>query len=253
MSNLAIAIGQMDIVWLSPKENIVKLHSMCSKVAGKAKLLVLPEMWSTGFCTDVAVFNSTWYVEGMQALKDCSLTYHIAIIGSIPVFEEGKWFNRMVCVHEGQIMHYYDKMHLFSYGGEDKYFSSGIKNASFLLFGVRVRLLVCYDLRFPYLTCNSETPEIIIYCANWPTVRIAHWQALLRARAIENQAFVLGVNRVGLDGFGYGYNGCSEIISFDGQTLVSLDNVEQTVIAAIDVNSLYLYRAKYPFLSDRQF
>ncbi|MEZ4910358.1 MAG: nitrilase-related carbon-nitrogen hydrolase [Saprospiraceae bacterium] len=253
MVDISVALGQMDTVWRSPKENLSKLETICENISGKAQLLVLPEMWNTGFCTNVDFIDKDWYQFTLDAMKDFSTKFQIAIVGSMPAFDNGFWYNRMVCVYGGSLVHVYDKIHLFQLAGESQNFTAGESNIVFTLFGISVRILVCYDLRFPYLTCNAETPEIIIYCANWPSVRIAQWATLIRARAVENQAFVIGVNRVGQDGSGYNYNGCSQAVSFAGQNLVTLDDKEATVLVDLNMSSLLEYRAKFPFLLDRKF
>ena len=246
---MKVSIIQHDIVWGNPAENRLRLQQQIEAQPG-ADLYVLTEMWSTGFATNpegVAERDEA----SLQWMKDMAVQMQAAIAGSLAIEQDGSFHNRLYFVKPDGEVEYYDKRHLFSYGGEDKYYSPGTERVVVEWKGVRFLLTVCYDLRFPVWMRYCNDYDAIICVANWPTVRIDSWQTLLRARAIENQCYVVGVNRVGKDP-NCDYCGCSAIINPYGQTIAECEkNKEYSMEAVFDMEKLNAYRVKFPALKEK--
>lgn len=246
---MKVSIIQHDIVWGNPAENRLRLKQQIEAQPG-ADLYVLTEMWSTGFATNpegVAERDEA----SLQWMKDMAVQMQAAIAGSLAIEQDGSFHNRLYFVKPDGEVEYYDKRHLFSYGGEDKYYSPGTERVVVEWKGVRFLLTVCYDLRFPVWMRWSDDYDAILCVANWPTVRIDSWQTLLRARAIENQCYVVGVNRVGKDP-NCDYCGCSAIINPYGQTIAECEKDKECSMEAVfDMEKLNAYRAKFPALKEK--
>ena len=246
---MKVSIIQYDIVWGNPAENRLRLKQQIEAQAG-ADLYVLTEMWSTGFATNpegVAERDEA----SLQWMKDMAVQMQAAIAGSLAIEQDGSFHNRLYFVTPDGEVEYYDKRHLFSYGGEDKYYSPGTERVVVEWKGVRFLLTVCYDLRFPVWMRYCNDYDAIICVANWPTVRIDSWQTLLRARAIENQCYVVGVNRVGKDP-NCDYCGCSAIINPYGQTIAECEKDKECSMEAVfDMEKLNAYRVKFPALKEK--
>lgn len=246
---MKIVIFQRDIEFGPVSEDNCLMASRAIGHYTKADLYVLPEMFSTGFCTRP---------EGIAEEDNYSLDWMLtqantmggAIAGSVAVKENGKFYNRFYFVTpDGQVT-YYDKKHLFTYGGEHLHFTPGTERVVVEWRGVRILLQVCYDLRFPVWSRNRGDYDMILYVASWPTPRIEAWKALLTARAIENQCYVVGVNRVGTDP-NCEYCGGSVIIDPYGRTIAACeDNKECEAVATIDMQALQAFREKFPVLKD---
>ena len=246
---MKVSIIQHDIVWGNPAENRLRLQQQIEAQPG-ADLYVLTEMWSTGFAINpegVAERDEA----SLQWMKDMAVQQQAVIAGSLAIEQDGSFHNRLYFVKPDGEVEYYDKRHLFSYGGEDKYYSPGTERVVVEWKGVRFLLTVCYDLRFPVWMRWSDDYDAILCVANWPTVRIDSWQTLLRARAIENQCYVVGVNRVGKDP-NCDYCGCSAIINPYGQTIAECEkNKEYSMEAVFDMEKLNAYRVKFPALKEK--
>ena len=241
-------ILQRDIKWGDPKANIQRADEAISRNAG-SDLYVLPEMFSTGFCTSpegIAERDDTT----LQWMKSKACEIDAAIAGSIAVEEDGKYYNRFYFVKpDGEVTHY-DKKHLFTYGGEHLRFTAGEERVVVEWRGVRILLEVCYDLRFPIWARNRGDYDMILYVASWPTPRVGAWSALLVARAIENQCYVAGVNRVGNDP-ACEYCGGSVIIDPYGVKIAECEiSQESEATAEIDMAALEAFRRKFPVLQD---
>ena len=266
---LKVTILQTNIKWADPDANQKALESALLS-SEKSDLYVLPEMWNTGFMASQESFftlNSSLFT-----LKELALRFDAAIAGSMDVEEEGKRYNRFYFVTPTDI-YYYDKHHLFSYAGEDKSFTAGEGQTIVEWRGVKFLLQVCYDLRFPCFSRNGITPsqpsrgrenghsslftlhssllyDAIIYVANWPASRRKVWDVLLQARALENQCFVIGVNRVGDDPNCH-YDGGSAIIDAKGKIIARVqDDTVASATALLDMDSLNTFREKFPVLRD---
>ena len=246
---MKLAIIQTNIDWGNPSANVDKANEIIDRL-GQADLFVLPEMFSTGFCTvpkgvaEPVGCDTLQWMKRKAAEKDC------AIAGSIATEEGGCFYNRFYFVHPDGRVEWYDKKHLFTYGGEDKHFTAGKQRVIVTHRGVRILLQVCYDLRFPVWARNRKEYDMILYVASWPTSRVEAWKTLLKARAIENQCYVAGVNRVGEDP-NCSYCGGSAIIDPYGRVLEECeDGVEMTATGEIDMEKLEAFRLKFPVLND---
>ena len=219
-------------------------------------VVILPEMFSTGFSMKPAALAETMDGETVQWMKRMAIQKKIILTGSVIIEEGGRFFNRLIWMQPDGNYGYYDKRHLFAYAEEDKYFSPGTQRLIASVNGWRINLLVCYDLRFPVWSrqASNGTEEaeydVLIYVANWPERRSTAWKTLLRARAIENQCYVIGVNRVGKDGNDLNYTGDSMVIDALGEVLYEKANEEDAFTITLDKESLQNIRNKIPFLKD---
>lgn len=248
---MKITILQTDITWAAPAENRRRAEAAIREMPG-ADLYVLPEMFSTGFCTDPAGIAER-DGETLAWMKQQAALTGAAVAGSVAVEEEGKYYNRLYFVKPDGTEEHYDKRHLFTYGGEHEHYTRGDRRVVVEWQGVRILLQVCYDLRFPVWSRNDRHApyDLILYVANWPAPRIAVWNTLLTARAIENQCYVAGVNRVGTDPTCH-YPGCSALIDPYGRPLTTChtDGQPGAVTATIDLARLTAFRRKFPVLED---
>lgn len=258
-STLRIGLAQLDTAWEDPAANIKRLDELL-KEEKDLDLLVLPEMWSTGFTmntteiteTATATADEADYAEGaLRWMLNKAASARIHIAGSIAVKEGDHFYNRFYCVSPQGEIQQYDKKHLFSYGKEDHYYSPGHQQLTFKIGEWRIRAIVCYDLRFPVWCRNTDAYDIMVVVANWPEPRIHHWDALLRARAIENQSFVVGVNRIGRDGNHLVYNGHSTVYDMNGNPLLEMKSMEGIGRSVLDKESLTQFRQQYRFLQDQ--
>ena len=231
---------QRDIVWCDVERNFQQLETMLADV--EADVVVLSEMFQTGFVTEpegVADDGRTlrWMLIAAKQID-------AAIVGSVIVREDGQFFNRLYFVKPTGEVEWYDKHHLFSIGGEAEHFARGMERKVVEWRGVRYLLEICYDLRFPVWSRQRGDYDAIIYSALWPKPRREVWRTLLRARAIENQAYVVGVNRIGAE-LGLEYAGDSAVIDAYGRTVVDLENRESVAVVEIDMDALSLFRGRF--------
>ena len=246
---MKVLVLQTDIVWADPKANIAYLDAEINKHEG-VDLIVMPEMFSTGFCTQPEGIAEKADSDTLKWMIKKAGEKNCALAGSIAVEEEGRFGNRFYFVHPEGKVEWYDKKHLFTYGGEHKRFTAGEKRVIVNYRGVRILLLVCYDLRFPVWSRNRKDYDMVLYVASWPTSRVEVWKVLLRARAIENQCYVAGVNRVGTDPY-CEYSGGTAIIDPYGRTMAACeDGKADTAEADIDMEVLETFRKKFPVLDD---
>ncbi len=247
-----ITLMQDDIIWEDKYANLQKTELQIKNLAGTTDLIVLPEMFSTGFCTHQPDLAETMQGETVRQLKKWSVEFKVAITGSFIAIENGKYYNRAFFVYPTGEIETADKRHLFSMGGEDKFFSRGNKHLIVNYKGFNICVLICYDLRFPVWSRNVDNKyDLLIYTANWPENRIQVWDTLLAARAIENQAYVCGVNRVGEDGKNLRYNGHSKLIDPKGREISSVPQNE-TAFYTIDISleELQDFRLKFAVWKD---
>ena len=246
---MKLTILQRDIVWADPAENVRRAEDAINRNPG-ADLYVLPEMFSTGFCTQPEGIAEPVENQTVSWMKAKASQTGAAIAGSIAVHEDGKYYNRFHFVTPDGNITTYDKKHLFTFGGEHKRFTAGSERVIVTYKGFRILLEICYDLRFPVWSRNKGDYDMIIYVASWPTPRVEAWKALLTARAIENQCYVVGVNRVGEDP-GNNYCGGSRVIDPYGQIMAECeDGKEMEATAKVDMEVLEAFRAKFPVLDD---
>lgn len=257
MHDLKVFLLQIDQVWENKKANY-SLYESCFQQIESSDLVILPEMFHTGFSMNVGELAEDWDdSEGLSFLKKWAKNLDSAIYTSLIIKEESNYYNRGVFVYPNGDVVKYDKRKSFGLGGEDKFYTAGNDEVIVEWNGWKINLQICYDLRFPELVRNrieheSAAFDIILYVANWPKKRISHWLALLQARAIENQCFVIGVNRVGNDGNKLEYSGDSIVFDALGETKKSEKDSRNHVISAIlnrkDLNEI---RSNLPFLKDR--
>ena len=249
MKDMKIVILQTDIYWANPKKNLECAEEMLKKYA-EVDLFVLPEMFSTGFCTQPQGIAEPVESESLVWMKRVAAERNCAIAGSVAIEDGGKFFNRFYFVHPDGLVQSYDKKHLFTYGGEHKQFTPGTERVIVSYKGVRFLMQICYDLRFPVWSRNRGDYDVALYVASWPVPRIEAWKALLRARAIENQCYVVAVNRVGEDP-NCSYCGGSEVINPYGKTIAVCEDYKVCgVEAVIDMDVLEDFRKKFPVLTD---
>lgn len=253
MSALNVYLIQTALNWENPAANRARLQwHMGQTTAGS--LVVLPEMFGTGFTMKPQEWAESMDGETVQWMK--ALSADRMICGSLAIAENGAYFNRFLAVYQGEIVAQYDKRHLFSFAGEDEHYTAGVQHCVFHFQGWDIAPFVCYDLRFPswirktMLSDLSKIPHCVLFVANWPSVRISAWNALLKARAIENQSYVVAVNRVGNDGKGIAHNGHSQVLRFDGDYLMQPHEREGIAHVVLEKGPLEQFRAKFPFLRD---
>ena len=229
-------------------QNLTDLDQIIGGGCG-ADIYVLPEMFATGQYIDPAEVVQTMNSPIVNWLQDKASKLNAAICGTLPVTENGSIYNRLCFAMPDGTMTCYDKHHLFTYSGEAEHFTAGTDRVVVSFRGLRILLLICYDLRFPTFSRNRDDYDAVFYPANWPDKRILTWDTLLRARAIENQCYAIGVNRAGSDDFGF-YPGHSAIITPYGETLIQTDERPQMLSADLDMERLARFRAKFPVLQD---
>ncbi len=245
-----IAIIQYDIQWELIKENMEFLESLFNKFVSSIDLVILPEMFLTGFSMNVDSNSIELEGEEVAWLKEQSKKKNVAILGSLAVKENGKVFNRALFIQPDGNVVQYNKRHLFRMGGEDKYYTNGIERTVITYKNIRILPQICYDLRFPVWSRNKNDYDLLIYMANWPASRQKVWDILLPARAIENQSYTIGVNRVG-NGGGLGYIGGSKVVDFKGDIVCDLeDQFNIMEIVSIDIEKQDAFRKKFPVYLD---
>ncbi len=243
---MKIAGLNLDIVWKDKNENFQFIEREIANT--EADLFLLPEMFSTGFCMDAAEVSDK-NEESLTFLKKISKEKNAAVCGSASVEEDGHFYNRMYFVQPDSAVNFYDKRHLFSFSGEDKVYTPGKERVIVNYRGIRILLQVCYDLRFPVFARNNNDYDAILYVANWPEKRVSAWEHLLKARAIENLAYVFGLNRIGTDGNNLSYKESSHCFFADG-TEIS-EKMGNIVSAELDLTELKDFRSHFQFLNDR--
>ena len=247
---MKISLIQMNLAWCNTMENLRRAEEFVKSNLG-ADVYVLPEMFTTGFCMQPELIAEPMEGPTLQWMRRVAAEANAAIVGSVAtIAPEGGYRNRMYFVEpDGKVTHY-DKRHLFSYSGEEKHYEAGRERVIGEVRGVRFFLQVCYDLRFPVFGRNCDDYDVALYVANWPDKRRMAWDILLRARAIENQAVVIGVNRVGTDPM-CNYDGGTAAIDFFGFVAAACDdNTEQVVSYEVKMDELRHYRDKFPSLVD---
>ena len=249
MDDIKVSLVQSHITWHSPEENFKSVSEHINAISD-SDLIILPEMWSSGFTMKAHQFYRHT-TEALELMKNWSLTKSAIIIGSLITKVDDDYFNRAYVVAKGEVIDTYDKAHLFAFSGEDRFYKSGQKSCVFAFKNWKVCLNICYDLRFPVWSRNTTDYDVLIYCANWPDKRIEAWDTLLRARAIENQSYVIGVNCFGVDAWKNTYSGHSAIIAYDGKTDQVLKGNCGVLESKLSKTKLMEFRDKFPFLRDR--
>ena len=250
---MKISLLQFAPVWLNPGANLHIIRDKCSQLTEETDLLLLPEMFNTGYVLNTKLLHVRWQTETLVQLQELASAYHVTMGGSIPMFRQGKWYNTFVFVDQSGLVLHYDKIHLFSLAGENEHYTPGSNTKIFDFKGLKILPLVCYDLRFPNLSFSTEIPDLIVYAANWPVSRVEHWKSLLTARAIENLAYVAGVNRVGYDQNGFEYPGYSCVIDYNGRVIAEMGETKGITTTSLDKIAMEHKRQRFGFLNDRKF
>jgi len=255
MSSLSISTIQANLTWENKAANLEMFVEKIAAIEEPTELVILPEMFSTGFSMNPAVLAEPMNGDTVEWMKETAIQNKIILTGSLIIEEEGKYYNRLIWMLPNGQFASYDKRHLFAFAGEDKYYATGNKRLIASVKGWRINLQVCYDLRFPVWARqqqNEDKPEydILIYVANWPERRSHAWKTLLCARAIENQCYAIGVNRVGDDGNGIYHSGNTMIIDPLGEVLYHLKDEEDVFTISLEKEHLQQSREKFPFWKD---
>ncbi|MBP1223346.1 amidohydrolase [Flavobacterium sp. 1355] len=248
---MKIALMQSDLQWESPSANRNNFESKINTIIDGVEIIVLPEMFSTGFTMNAPAVAETMQGETVNWMKSLAKQRNCAITGSLIIIENNQYYNRMLFVFpDGEIKHY-NKRHLFSLAGENKFYSSGTEKVIVEYLGWKICLQICYDLRFPVFARNVENYDLLLYVANWPKVRTNAWDALLKARAIENLSYVVGVNRIGQDIHNYEHTGHSQVVDFLGNYILEPQETAGVFVVELDKSIMLETRKKLDFLSDK--
>ena len=250
---MRVVIIQPNIYWEDKMVNLNRYTDDLSKIE-LSDLIVFPEMFTTGFSMKPEIYSETMDGETIQWMKSWSQKLNAAICGSLIIKEKEKYYNRFLFIKPNGDLEFYDKVHLFSYGEENKHYKPGHNKIIIEWQGFRILPLICYDLRFPVFSRynDNKSYDLIINVANWPESRSLAWKTLLRSRAIENQCYVIGCNRVGKDGSGIAHSGDSSVTLPSGETLI--ESQDDTLIKVeIFTEEVLKSRNDFPFLKDRDF
>jgi predicted amidohydrolase len=250
MSTLKSLLVQARIRWKDPAENRAHLQSLVGQSAEDFDLVVFPETFTTGFLGDSDLPGEDMDGPTVEWMQGIAADNDTAVAGSIVIVENGQRYNRLVFVTPAGRVEQYDKRHLFAFGGENKRYTAGETRVVIHYRGWRICLQTCYDLRFPAWCRNRDDYDLMLLVANWPARRLHHWLSLLEARAIENQAWVIGLNRVGKDGNGLQYPGRSVVFDPLGATAADLGDQECTQLVTLDLDMLNKVRTDFPFQND---
>ena len=252
MSSITITIIQTNLHWEDKKTNLQMLEDKINSIKEKTEVVILPEMFSTGFSMNPEVLAETMNGKTVEWMKRIASSKKLILTGSLIIGENGKYFNRLIWMLPTGEYGVYDKRHLFAYADENNHYSAGNKRLIASVKGWKINLQVCYDLRFPVWSRQQGAHEydVLIYVANWPERRNHVWKTLLQARAIENQCYVIGVNRVGDDGNNIHYSGDSRIIDPLGEILYHRENTEDVFTYTLQKQKLEEVREKFPFWKD---
>jgi predicted amidohydrolase len=248
---LSIAYIQHNIVWKDRSSNLAAYDGYLSTLRFSPDIILLPETFNTGFCIDDINIAETMDGPSVEWMKKTAAEHNSAVGGSIFLKEGNVYHNRFLWVSPVGQIEYYDKRHLFSMGKEHELFTPGNFRKIVIVNGWKICLNICYDLRFPVWSRNTLDYDMIIYIANWPKPRSNAWRDLLKARAIENMAYCIGVNRIGNDGYGHQHQGDSAFISPLGEVIYSSKNKAEIAKCELDYDFLQKTRADLPFLQDQ--
>lgn len=251
MRNLAVSIIQSALSWENKDENLASFSDKIYAIKEATDLIVLPEMFTSGFSMKPSLFAEEMEGETLQWMQKWAEEKNCVITGSIIIKEQNQFYNRLLWVRPNGSYDYYDKRHLFRFAGEDKQYQAGSSKLIVELQGWKICPLICFDLRFPVWSRNREDYDCLLYVANWPEARSKAWTTLLEARAHENQCYVVGLNRIGADGNNIPHNGCSAIFDPKGSKISVIEpNESRTETIELSWENLVNYRQKFPVAKD---
>ncbi len=252
MTPLKISLCQSDCKWQDAAANKILLEKKLAALdSSTTDLVIFPEMFTTGFSMESERLAEPMDGPSIQWMMEQSNQLNLALTGSLIIKEQGQFYNRLIWVEPGTPHpKIYDKKHLFSLANEHKHYSAGNHKLILDYKSWKIALFICYDLRFPVWSRNTESVDLMIYVANWPEKRNLAWKSLLPARAIENQCFVAGVNRIGMDANQIHYSGNSAVYNFEGKSVLNLESLDSIQTIELNKQDLQVYKRAYPFLKD---
>jgi len=248
---MKVALIQSSLFWENPKANRNHFEEKINAFTEQVDLIVLPEMFSTGFTMNPEAVFETMQGETILWIQSLAKAKNSAITGSLVIKENDNFYNRLLFVFPSGEIQFYDKRHLFTLAGEEKVYTSGKEKLIVEYLGWKICPLVCYDLRFPVFARNVEDYDVLIYVANWPKSRILAWDILLKARSVENMCYTIGVNRTGFDDNNFEYNGHSQTVDYMGYYVLEPQETEGVFIVELNKEKLNEARNKLGFLNDR--
>ncbi len=251
MEVLRLSFVQDALVWEDKQKNLDYFGQKLTDLKELTDLIVLPEMFTTGFSMQAKKLAETMDGNTVQWLKKQAARLSSAIMGSCIIVEDGNYFNRLLFVTPQGNIHHYDKRHLFSFAGEHHHYTAGKERILIEYKGWKIMPLICYDLRFPVWSRNVDNYDLLIYVANFPDKRRFAWEQLLTARAIENQAYTVGLNRIGIDGKGIEYSGNSVCLDFSGDIVSHAKSEPIINTVALSYRAQQRFRDQFAFLPDR--
>lgn len=251
-NKLNITLVQTDTIWENVDQNLQNLSDKISAIAEDMDIIILPELFTTGFTMKAKNVAETMQGKSVSWMIEKSSERDCLLIGSLLIEEDNYFYNRLVVSFPNGEIKYYDKRHLFSFAGEEKVFAAGNEKLVFKYRGFNICPLICYDLRFPVWARNTDAVDILIYVANWPKARMYAWDTLLKARAIENLCYVIGVNRVGVDKNDLVYNGHSAVIDALGENIISFEE-DKAAVKTVPLEKKHITdtRKRFRFLDDQ--
>ncbi len=252
MSSLHFSLIQSSLFWENKEANLNMFAQKIHAIEQPTEIIVLPEMFTTGFSMQPEKFAETMEGPSVQWMRRMSAAKRAVITGSLIIEEAGNYYNRLVWMLPNGELGYYDKRHLFAFAGEDQHYTAGNKRLIASVKGWKINLQICFDLRFPIWARQQETSEydVLLYVANWPEKRNHAWKTLLTARSIENQCFTIGVNRVGLDGHDLSHSGDSMVVGPVGEILYHCAHEQDVFHIELQKQEINNTRTNFPFLSD---
>lgn len=248
---MKVAIIQSPLSWENPIVNRNYFEEKINAITEKVDLIVLPEMFTTGFTMNPSAVAETMQGETILWMQSLAKAKKVAVTGSLIIKENNNFYNRLVFVFPSGEIQFYDKKHLFTLAGEDKVYTYGKEKLIVEYLGWKICPLVCYDLRFPVFARNIEDYDVLIYVANWPKPRVNAWDILLKARSVENMCYTIGVNRIGDDQNNLEYTGHSQAVDFLGNYVLEPQETEDVFIVELNKGKLLETRKKLGFLNDR--
>ncbi|MDQ3142279.1 MAG: nitrilase family protein [Bacteroidota bacterium] len=253
MSALNLSLVQSSTIWENPEANRKHLTELLNlQLTDQTDIIILPEMFTTGFSMNTKVLAETMDGPSVQWMKQISHKFQCAVCGSLIILEAEKYYNRFIWVdHLSTEIRIYDKSHLFSLAGEENYYTAGQDKQIFTFKSWKIMPLICYDLRFPVWMRNTQLVDLMICVANFAAKRRKAWNSLLPARAIENVCFLAGVNIIGTDGNAIEYSGDSSVYNYEGDCMVELNSSIGVKSVSLDLYPMQVFRRAYPFLKDQ--
>ncbi|UGU14206.1 amidohydrolase [Sinomicrobium kalidii] len=248
--NIKTALIQTPLIWEDPGANRQALRKKIDSLDKNTDLVVLPEMFTSGFTMKPERVAETMAGETLSWIKETAVKNNVAITGSVVIAEDGKYYNRLLFTHPDGKVEHYDKKHTFTLAGENKVYHTGKERLVVEYKGWKLCPLICYDLRFPVWARNTDAYDVLLFVANWPLPRISSWDILLRARAVENLCYCIGVNRIGRDHNGNEYPGHSAVYGVLGEQL-AFSEKEEIIYTTLERDKITHYRNKLQFLEDR--